>query len=125
MAGRGTDIRLGPGVAEAGGLHVILTEYHDSPRVDRQLIGRGARQGDPGCALAIVAFDDALFRELGGGLYKLLARTRSHQLPPMLLKLLRRHCQRVAERIHGRERRDTLKQDRDLDTLLAFAGNQI
>ena len=125
MAGRGTDIRLGPGVAEAGGLHVILTEYHDSPRVDRQLIGRGARQGDPGCALAIVAFDDALFRELGGGLYKLLALTHSHQLPPMLLKLLRRHCQRVAERIHSRERRDTLKQDRDLDTLLAFAGNQI
>jgi preprotein translocase subunit SecA len=125
MAGRGTDIRLGPGVAEAGGLHVILTEYHDSPRVDRQLIGRGARQGDPGCALAIVAFDDALFRELGGGLYKLLALARSHQLPPMLLNLLRRHCQRIAERIHGRERRDTLKQDRDLDTLLAFAGNQI
>jgi hypothetical protein len=43
----------------------------------------------------------------------------------MLLNLLRRHCQRIAERIHGRERRDTLKQDRDLDTLLAFAGNQI
>jgi preprotein translocase subunit SecA len=93
--------------------------------VDRQLIGRGARQGDPGCALAIVAFDDALFRELGGGLYKLLALTRSHQRPPMLLNLLRRHCQRVAEHIHSRERRDTLKQDRDLDTLLAFAGNQI
>jgi preprotein translocase subunit SecA len=125
MAGRGTDIRLGSGVADAGGLHVILTEFHDSPRVDRQLIGRCARQGDPGCAVAIVALDDALFREHGGWLYQLLARTRGHAIPPWLLTLLRRRCQRAAENIHGRERRDTLKQDRDLDTLLAFAGNQI
>lgn len=125
MAGRGTDIRLGCGVAEAGGLHVLLTEFHDSPRVDRQLIGRCARQGDPGLTLAIVAFDDALFREHGGWLYKLLARGRGHVLSALPLTLLRRRCQRAAERIHGRERRDTLKQDRDLDNLLAFAGNQI
>ncbi|MBU1664081.1 MAG: hypothetical protein KKG92_01615 [Gammaproteobacteria bacterium] len=125
MAGRGTDIRLEEGVAAAGGLHVILTEFHDSPRVDRQLIGRCARQGDPGCTIAIVAFDDALFREHGGWLYKMLARTRSHALSPLSLTLLRRRCQHAAERIHGRERRDTLKQDRDLDTMLAFAGNQI
>ncbi|MDD5389789.1 MAG: hypothetical protein PHD37_10605 [Gallionellaceae bacterium] len=125
MAGRGTDIRLEEGVADSGGLHVILTEFHDSPRVDRQLIGRCARQGDPGCAIAIVAFDDALFREHGGWLYKLLARTSGHALSPLSLSLLRRRCQHAAERIHGRERRDTLKQDRDLDTMLAFAGNQI
>ncbi len=125
MAGRGTDICLGDGVAAAGGLHVILTEFHDSPRVDRQLIGRCARQGDPGRALAIVAFDDALFREHGGWLYRLLTRFPSHALPPLPLALLRQRCQHAAERIHGRERRDTLKQDRDLDTLLAFAGNQI
>src|SRR5688500_19521826 len=48
MAGRGTDIRLGPGVAELGGLHVICSELHDSARIDRQLMGRCARQGDPG-----------------------------------------------------------------------------
>ncbi|MDP2433479.1 MAG: hypothetical protein Q8O33_15850 [Pseudomonadota bacterium] len=125
MAGRGTDIRLGEGVAAAGGLHVILTEFHDSPRIDRQLIGRCARQGDPGRTLAIVACDDALFREHGGWRYRLLARTCGHAIPPPLLTLLRRHCQRAAEHIHGRERRDTLKQDRDLDNLLAFAGNQI
>ena len=47
MAGRGTDITLAPGVAEAGGLHVILTGYHDSTRIDRQLFGRAGRQGDP------------------------------------------------------------------------------
>ena len=48
MAGRGTDIKLGPGVAEAGGLHVIGTERHEASRIDRQLIGRAGRQGDPG-----------------------------------------------------------------------------
>ncbi|MEW5768745.1 MAG: DEAD/DEAH box helicase [Pseudomonadota bacterium] len=125
MAGRGTDIRLGCGVAEVGGLHVILTEFHDSPRVDRQLIGRCARQGDPGQASVIVALDDALFREYGGWMVRLLRRLGRGSPLPMQLTLLRRHCQRAAERIHGRERRDTLKQDRELDTLLAFAGNQI
>jgi preprotein translocase subunit SecA len=128
MAGRGTDIRLGEGVAATGGLHVILTEFHDSPRIDRQLIGRCARQGDPGRALAIVARDDALFREHGGWLYRVFAHlpARAGQTPsPLALDLLRRRCQRAAERIHGRERRDTLKQDRNLDTLLAFAGNSI
>ncbi len=121
MAGRGTDIRLGEGVAEAGGLHVLLTEYHDSPRIDRQLIGRCARQGDPGCAQVFLALDDALFRQHGGWLLRVIARRPS----PALIALLRRRCQRAAERIHGRERRDTLKHDRDLDNLLAFAGNQI
>src|SRR4051812_26996191 len=48
MAGRGTDIKLNPAVKQAGGLHVILTEYHESLRIDRQLFGRAARQGDPG-----------------------------------------------------------------------------
>ena len=48
MAGRGTDIKLGAGVAELGGLHVILTEMHDAARIDRQLSGRCGRQGDPG-----------------------------------------------------------------------------
>lgn len=48
MAGRGTDIKLGPGVAEAGGLHIIGTERHESRRIDRQLRGRAGRQGDPG-----------------------------------------------------------------------------
>lgn len=125
MAGRGTDIRLGAGVTEAGGLHVLLTEYHDSPRIDRQLIGRCARQGDPGQAQALLAFDDALFREHGGWLYRLLKLTGQHQLSPFLIHWLRRRCQQSAERIHGRERRDTLKQDKNLDSMLAFAGNTL
>jgi preprotein translocase subunit SecA len=63
MAGRGTDIKLGRGVAELGGLHVIATEPHGSGRVDRQLFGRAARQGDPGCAQMFAsAQDDLLLR---------------------------------------------------------------
>lgn len=60
MAGRGTDIRLGEGVAALGGLHVILTEMHDSARLDRQLIGRCGRQGDPGSYRKFLALDDEL-----------------------------------------------------------------
>jgi len=65
MAGRGTDIKLGRGVAELGGLHVIATEPHGSGRVDRQLFGRAARQGDPGCAqMFACAQDDLLVRHV-------------------------------------------------------------
>lgn len=125
MAGRGTDIHLDPGVAEKGGLHVVLTEYHDSQRIDRQLVGRCARQGDPGSTVAIVALDDALFREHGGILHRILLRAFAGNLPPFWLECLRWRAQRGAEAIHARTRRDTLKQDRNLDTMLAFAGNQI
>jgi preprotein translocase subunit SecA len=61
MAGRGTDIHLGPGVAILGGLHVIATEPHSSGRVDRQLQGRAARQGDPGSTISLFALDDEIF----------------------------------------------------------------
>ena len=61
IAGRGTDISLGCGVAEAGGLHVILTEFHESSRIDRQLFGRSGRQGDPGTTEALVSLEDELF----------------------------------------------------------------
>jgi len=125
MAGRGTDIRLGNGVPECGGLHVILTEFHDSPRVDRQLMGRCARQGDPGCAIAIVALDDALFVEHGAGLVAVLKRLQRGQLAVPFLVVLRWYAQHAAERIHARARRETLKQDRNVDNMLAFAGNQI
>jgi len=60
MAGRGTDIKLGEGVQEVGGLHVICTEMHDASRIDRQLIGRCGRQGDPGTFRQYLALDDDL-----------------------------------------------------------------
>src|SRR5690606_24243461 len=60
MAGRGTDIKLGAGVKEAGGLAIIGTEKHDSRRVDRQLRGRAGRQGDPGSSQFYVSLEDDL-----------------------------------------------------------------
>lgn len=65
MAGRGTDIKLGPGVKEAGGLAIIGTERHDSRRVDRQLRGRAGRQGDPGSSAFYVSLEDDLMRLFG------------------------------------------------------------
>jgi preprotein translocase subunit SecA len=65
MAGRGTDIKLGPGVKEAGGLAIIGTERHESRRVDRQLRGRAGRQGDPGSSVFFVSLEDDLMRMFG------------------------------------------------------------
>jgi len=65
MAGRGTDIKLGEGVHELGGLHVIMTEMHDSARIDRQLVGRCGRQGDPGAYRVYLALEDELLLGLG------------------------------------------------------------
>jgi preprotein translocase subunit SecA len=65
MAGRGTDIKLGPGVREAGGLAIIGTERHESRRVDRQLRGRSGRQGDPGSSQFFVSLEDDLMRMFG------------------------------------------------------------
>jgi len=62
MAGRGTDIKLGAGVSELGGLHVICSELHDSARIDRQLAGRCARQGDPGTVRQYMSLDDDVIR---------------------------------------------------------------
>jgi len=65
MAGRGTDIKLGPGVKEAGGLAILGTERHESRRVDRQLRGRAGRQGDPGSSIFFVSLEDDLMRMFG------------------------------------------------------------
>ena len=65
MAGRGTDIKLGPGVKEAGGLAIVGTERHESRRVDRQLRGRAGRQGDPGSSMFFVSLEDDLMRMFG------------------------------------------------------------
>src|SRR6478752_1918162 len=66
MAGRGTDVRLGEGVAELGGLHVICTELHEAQRIDRQLIGRCGRQGDPGTYRQFLALDDEIIETAFG-----------------------------------------------------------
>jgi len=124
MAGRGTDIELEAGLRERGGLHVILTEYHDSARVDRQLFGRAARQGDPGSGEAIVALDDELFRVHAPRLAAALARLMQPEqgLPRWALALLRRVAQSAAESRGHTARMSSLKHDRRLAGILAFSG---
>ncbi|HLF19200.1 MAG TPA: SEC-C metal-binding domain-containing protein, partial [Bacteroidota bacterium] len=65
MAGRGTDIKLGPGIKEMGGLHIVGTERHEARRIDRQLRGRAGRQGDPGSSLFYLSLEDDLMRLFG------------------------------------------------------------
>ena len=128
MAGRGTDILLGAGVTERGGLQVILTEYHDSARVDRQLCGRAARQGDPGGAETLVALDDELFSLHARWLVLLLSRSLARlqpagsDLPRWALWLLRIVAQTTAESRNRRMRKASLEHDRRLAAMLAFSG---
>jgi preprotein translocase subunit SecA len=122
MAGRGTDIRLAAEAEAVGGLQVILTEYHESPRIDRQLVGRCARQGDRGSAVGVVALDDELLSDHGGWLRRLLAPAGLKLPGPWALQWLRRECQRRAGRQGERLRRQTMKQERQTDDALAFAG---
>lgn len=124
MAGRGTDIELGPGVQASGGLHVILTEYHDSRRVDRQLFGRCARQGDAGSCEAIVSLEDEIFEVYGPVLSSALRRAMRAgvPVPRWLLTACRRLVQWSAERHHAAIRMQNFKQDRQLDQMLAFTG---
>jgi preprotein translocase subunit SecA len=125
MAGRGTDIRLAPGVVELGGLHVIATERHDARRIDRQLFGRCGRQGDPGTYQVIVSLEDEMVREYHKGrvlrLARLLSR-RDRPLPAWCGRVVVGMAQRAAERHHGRARRELLRTDEQLSDLLAFTG---
>ncbi len=119
MAGRGTDIRLAPGVGEAGGLFVIASERHEAGRIDRQLFGRSGRQGDPGEGQAMVSLDDELVRSVFGSL---LDRLRSRHLPGWLGRMLFSWAQRTTERRHSAIRKRLLHSDESLQDLLAFSG---
>jgi preprotein translocase subunit SecA len=124
MAGRGTDILLADGVAGLGGLHVILTEYNESRRVDRQLIGRCARQGDPGSFETIVALDDEVFVTHAPHLARRLRvlATQGGVLAMASVAMLRWLAQGDAERLNREARENSLKQDRRLSQVLAFSG---
>jgi preprotein translocase subunit SecA len=124
MAGRGTDIMLGEGVAQRGGLHVILTEYNESPRIDRQLFGRAARQGDPGSGQAIVALDDEIFTTQAPMLSAWLRRRAGLRggVSALEVAVLRRLAQGKAEWRNREAREGALKHDRRLAQVLAFSG---
>jgi preprotein translocase subunit SecA len=121
MAGRGTDIKLTVQARAAGGLHVILTEFHESPRVDRQLVGRSGRQGDPGCAQAIVCPSDSLLARQPPIVHTLLTHLRGWPQRQLLTWVVRQAQQRAEKRAYH-ARMQTLKQDRELKRLIGFSG---
>ena len=124
MAGRGTDIKLGTGVAEAGGLHVIGTERHESARIDRQLAGRAGRQGDPGSAQFYVCLEDQLLEGLGPTRQRALEergkaggnRAWDHY------RRVFRLAQRRVERKHYRQRLDLMHFDKQRQEMLQDLG---
>jgi preprotein translocase subunit SecA len=126
MAGRGTDIKLAPGVNERGGLHVILTEFHESARVDRQLFGRSARQGNAGSAEAVVAMEDELFMRFAWPLNRLARRWAGQEasLPVWLVCGMVKLGQGRAERHNRHIRLDTVKQDKKRLEAMGFTGRQ-
>jgi preprotein translocase subunit SecA len=114
MAGRGADIPLGPGVAELGGLHVIVSELHEARRIDRQLFGRCARHGEPGSFQLVLGDDDALALNWPRWLRRALGRRSVY----VLMRLAQR-------RIEGRNaslRHRLLQMEDTLDDVLAFSG---
>lgn len=119
MAGRGTDIKLEEGVAELGGLHVIATERHESRRIDRQLFGRAARQGDPGSYEEVLSLEDDIVRRFTPPMLAALAR--STRLTKVCDRIITLAQSRAARRGHAL-RLDLAVFERRSAELLAFAG---
>ncbi|MCE2660022.1 MAG: hypothetical protein LW854_17585 [Rubrivivax sp.] len=127
LAGRGTDIRLGDGVAALGGLVVIDAQANGTPRVDRQLHGRCARGGEPGQVMRLQALDSAFFvQELPAWLRSLLQRRAAARynkdLHPLLARALRVLLQAQAQRRERQQRRALLQHDQDATRQLGFGG---
>jgi preprotein translocase subunit SecA len=103
MAGRGTDIVLGDGVAELGGLHIIGTERHESRRIDNQLRGRAGRQGDPGSSRFYVSLEDDLMRLFGGDNIKnIMERLGMDDDQPIEHPLITRSIENAQKRVEAR-----------------------
>ena len=113
MAGRGTDIKLGEGVADLGGLYVMCTEFHDAARIDRQLAGRCGRQGDPGTVRQYLALDDEIVRTgFGPDKAKQVASIGGNGNLDRYGRLLRK-AQRTVERNHFRDRTVLLHHEKE------------
>lgn len=125
MAGRGTDIPLGEGVVALGGLHVISTEINEARRIDRQLYGRCARQGDPGSYEVIFSLEDEMLQLYLGYLSKKVLSQVWHAENNVLQKIgltAQRLAQRSKERQHRGIRRNLLQMEKQLSKALAFSG---
>lgn len=102
MAGRGTDIKLGVGVPELGGLFVLGTERHEARRIDNQLRGRSGRQGDPGESQFFVSLDDDVMRVFGGArLQNLMGRLKVPEDEPIENRMVSRAIENAQERVEG------------------------
>ncbi len=119
MAGRGTDIKLAPGVAEAGGLHVVACERHASERVDRQLAGRAGRQGDPGSVQIFLCPQDEILRRHGSSWLRSLGG-RLVSVGWLVPRLVRR-AQKSAGRRDESRRRQLLLADYRLEESFALS----
>ncbi len=126
MAGRGTDIDLKPQVRAAGGLHVILSEFHESRRIDRQLSGRCGRQGDPGSCEAMVSLQDELFLQFSPWLASTLSQRYQGQaeLPGSWGRVLRFVAQLRAESRNLQIRRQASARGTEMRRVTAFSGAQ-
>jgi preprotein translocase subunit SecA len=127
MAGRGTDIKLGRGVAESGGLHVIASERNESGRIDRQLFGRCARQGDPGSAQAIVSLEDEFVCRYAKNIIAYLKKRHASNTDGISSNTTRavfRLAQRRAEKLALRQRKSVMRTDHWLEEQLSFSGRE-
>lgn len=115
MAGRGTDIKLEPGVADLGGLYVMGTTRHQSRRIDRQLRGRSARQGDPGSSKFYISFEDSLLRLFASPrITGMLQRFRPPEGEPISARMLNKSIETAQKRVEQRNymiRKHTLEYD--------------
>ncbi len=103
MAGRGTDIKLGDGVREAGGLYVMGTERHESRRIDRQLRGRSGRQGDPGKSMFFLSLEDDLMRLFGSDrISNVMTRMGAEEGEVITHKMITRSIENAQKKVEGR-----------------------
>ncbi|HLH67654.1 MAG TPA: preprotein translocase subunit SecA [Candidatus Dormibacteraeota bacterium] len=101
MAGRGTDIVLGPGVAELGGLHIVGTERHESRRIDNQLRGRAGRQGDPGSSRFFISLEDDLMRIFGPAADRIGALMERLEVEPIEHRWVARSIENAQKKVEG------------------------
>lgn len=127
MAGRGTDIKLTDESRASGGLHVVITELQDSSRIDRQLAGRSARQGDPGAVSEILSLEDQLIKRMSGPLLKRAIRyliKAGGSLPHKWGYRIQINCQKKLAKNHYRQRMQLIKIDTQRQRTLAFTGDK-
>ncbi len=125
MAGRGTDIALGPGVPEKGGLYVLALSLNESKRIDRQLYGRCARQGDPGSVEAILSLEDDFFAQFyGARMFKMLKKLTpgKRAMANFISQIIIYYPQYKNEKQQRVIRKQLMKQDKQLQRVLAFSG---